>query len=122
MALLGLFIGIDRYAAPKINWLSCARRDAIALHALFTDTLGDGGLLLTAQQATRAEIEVHFRTLAQCDPDDVVIITFSGHGSRTHELITYDADPNDLFNTAIPLSTLAEWFSDIPSRRLLCVL
>ena len=42
MALLGLFIGIDRYASTKVNWLSCAKRDAVALHALFTDTLGCG--------------------------------------------------------------------------------
>jgi len=34
----GLFIGIDRYASPGIDWLSCARRDAPALHGFFTDT------------------------------------------------------------------------------------
>ena len=40
MAFKGLFIGIDRYASAEINWLSCAIRDAKALHGLFTDTLG----------------------------------------------------------------------------------
>ena len=40
MAFKGLFMGIDRYAASEINWLSCASRDATALHGLFTDTLG----------------------------------------------------------------------------------
>ena len=34
MAFKGLFIGIDRYDSPEINWLSCANRDAKALHAL----------------------------------------------------------------------------------------
>jgi helicase len=33
MAFKGLFIGIDRYDSPEINWLSCANRDAKALHA-----------------------------------------------------------------------------------------
>ncbi len=40
MAFKGLFIGIDRYNSTEINWLSCASRDATALHALFSDTLG----------------------------------------------------------------------------------
>ena len=39
MAFRGLFIGIDRYMSPDINELSCARRDAVALEALFSDTL-----------------------------------------------------------------------------------
>jgi hypothetical protein len=29
----GLFIGIDRYASDAISWLSCAERDASALHS-----------------------------------------------------------------------------------------
>jgi replicative superfamily II helicase len=122
MALHALFIGIDRFASPRINWLSCARRDAVALHALFTDTFGAGGVLLDDKRATRAAIHGWFRGLVGCSPDDVVVITFSGHGSTTHELMTYDADPKDLLNTAIPLATLGEWFSAIPARRLLCVL
>jgi helicase len=122
MALHGLFIGIDRFASARINWLSCACRDAIALHALFTDTFGPGSGLLTDEQATRAALQERFQALAGCDSDDDVIIAFSGHGSTTHELLTYDADPQDFPNTAIPLATLAEWFSRIPARRLLCVL
>jgi replicative superfamily II helicase len=122
MALHGLFIGIDRFASPRINWLSCARRDALAIHALFTDTFGMGGLLLDDQKATRAAIEAWFQRMTTCSPDDVVVITFSGHGSTTHELMTYDADPKNLQNTAVPLAMLAEWFSRIPARRLLCVL
>lgn len=53
MAFRGLFIGIDRYQSPDINELSCARRDAIALEALFADTLGGATVLLTDQEATR---------------------------------------------------------------------
>ena len=58
MALFrGLFIGIDRYASPDVNWLSCATRDAKALHALFGDTLGGTSALLIDGQATRAAVE-----------------------------------------------------------------
>jgi replicative superfamily II helicase len=122
MALYGLFIGIDRYAAPNINWLSCAKRDAIALYSLFTDTLGGNSKLLVDQEATRSTIEIEFIKLSNCHEDDVVIISFSGHGSETHELVTYDADRNDLSNTCIPLKLLNEWFAEIPAKRLVCFL
>jgi replicative superfamily II helicase len=122
MMFRGLFVGIDRYASPMVDELSCARRDAVALHALFADTLGDGARLLTDEQATYAAIEENFEALASCDEDDVVVVAFSGHGSETHELITHDADVNDLAGSCVPLDTLTEWFSRIPARRLVCIL
>ena len=102
MAFKGLFIGIDRYASVEINWLSCARRDATALHALFSDTLGGETKLLTDRQATVATIRESFDQLSRTDPDDVVVIGFSGHGTETHELVTHDTDPYDLSATTIP--------------------
>jgi helicase len=56
MAFKGLFIGVDRYASAEINWLSYARWDATALHALFSDNLGGDTMLLTDGQATVAAI------------------------------------------------------------------
>jgi helicase len=122
MAFKGLFIGIDRYASAEINWLSCARRDATALHALFTDTFGGETRLLTDAGATVAAIQDCFDQLTRTDPDDVVVIAFSGHGTETHELVAHDTDPYELAATTIPLTTLAEWCGRIPSRRLLIVL
>ncbi|MBU6299498.1 MAG: DEAD/DEAH box helicase, partial [Alphaproteobacteria bacterium] len=122
MAFRGLFIGIDRYAAPGIDWLNCARRDAVALEALFSDTLGGTTVLLTDAEATRGRIEEEFARLAQSEPDDTVVIAFSGHGSDTHELITHDADIANLADTAIPLAELAHWFGRIPARRLVLFL
>jgi replicative superfamily II helicase len=122
MAFKGLFIGIDRYASADINWLSCARRDAVALHALFSDTFGGNTTLLTDGQATVAAIRDHFEQLAVSDADDVVVIAFSGHGTETHELVAHDTDPYNLETTTIPLTTLGEWCSHIPVRRLLLVL
>ena len=57
MTFKGLFIGIDRYVSAEINWLSCATRDATALHALFSDSLGGETTLLTDGQATVAGIQ-----------------------------------------------------------------
>lgn len=122
MAFQGLFVGIDHYASSQISWLSCAKKDAIALHALFTDTFGGNATLLTDENATRQEIEKALQTIASCDDEDVVVVAFSGHGSKTHELITYDTSLNDLNNTAIPLDLLTELFSKIKSRHLLCIL
>ncbi|TIR50589.1 MAG: DEAD/DEAH box helicase [Mesorhizobium sp.] len=122
MAFHGLFIGIDRYASPQISWLSCARRDAVALEALFCDTLGGSTTLLIDETATRAGIEAAFQKLSGCDADDTVVISFSGHGSESHELVTSDADIYDLYHTAIPLDELAGWFSGIPAKRLILLL
>jgi len=118
----GLFIGVDRYASPSINWLSCARRDAVALHALFSDTLGGAAALLVDQDATRVNIEKAFADLATCSPDDFVVIVFSGHGTETHEIVTYDADIAALSQTCTPLDVLSEWFAKIPARNLVFVL
>ena len=122
MAFKGLFIGIDRYASPGIEWLSCSGRDAMALHALFTDTLGGDTTLLMDEEATLGSIREKFEHLATVDPDDVVVIVFSGHGTETHELVAYDTEPFNLANTTIPLTTLGEWCARIPARRLLIIL
>ncbi len=121
MAFRGLFVGIDRYTHPQASWLSCAKRDATALHALFTDTLGPGALLLTDEQATRTAIDAALSSLATCDSDDLVVVAFSCHGTTGHHLAAYDTDPNDLAASAIPLSHLGEVFARIPARRLLCI-
>jgi hypothetical protein len=85
----GLFIGIDCYASKGINWLSCAGRDATALHGLFTDTLGGETMLLTDAQATVATIRERFEQLATASAEDVVVIAFSGQGTETHEFVAY---------------------------------
>jgi len=122
LAFRGLFIGIDRYASPGVNWLSSATRDARALHALFSDTLGGAAKLLIDEQATYSAIQQEFEALALCELDDVVVIAFSGHGSEMHELVAYDTRLEDLAGTTIALDKLAEWFARIPARRLVLFL
>lgn len=82
MGFRGLFIGVERFASPRISWLTCAGRDARALHALFADTLGPGGELLTNDAATREELRTRFEALANCDADDVVVVSSRGTGRR----------------------------------------
>lgn len=119
----GLFVGINRYASPLIRNLAAAVRDAEALHALFSDNLGGDCLLLTDQAATTDRLRAELRSLqAACTEDDVVVITFSGHGSETHELVTYDTDLFDLAKTALPMDELTDLVSAIPAKHLLVVL
>lgn len=122
MAFKGLFIGVDRYESSRIGWLSCARRDAVALCALFSDTLGEPATLLTDEEATCSAIEASFSRLNGCHPDDVVVIAFSGHGTEAHQLVAYDTNPFNLEKTSISLDTLTHWFAQIPARRLICFL
>ncbi|MGV1785865.1 MULTISPECIES: DEAD/DEAH box helicase [Agrobacterium] len=122
MAFRGLFVGVDRYQSPGIRDLSCAARDATALDALFSDTLGGPTVLLTDQDATLARIKFELDNLTQCDAEDTVVIAFSGHGSETHELIVHDTDYDDIEATSLPLDRLQEWFSKIPARRVILFL
>lgn len=122
MTFRGLFIGIDRYRSSNIKWLNCAANDAKALHALFIDNLSGNSELLIDASASKSSIENAFVGLQDADPTDIVVIGFSGHGTSTHELVTYDADGNDLPGTCIPLPMLFEWFKKIPAKRLILIL
>ncbi|CBG70025.1 putative helicase [Streptomyces scabiei 87.22] len=120
----GLFIGINRYQSPYISNLASAVRDAAALSALFADNLGEEDCTLVTDtdatlERTRAEL-VSLRTASS--EDDTVVIAFSGHGSDTHELITYDADPHNLPATSLALDEFTELVGNIPARHLVVVL
>jgi helicase len=119
--LRGLFIGIDRYPAP-INRLTCARADAVALGALFTDN-SDGHVdVLTDADATRDNIVAALRALQTADTDDLVVIGFSGHGTEDHRLVPVDADIDDLPASCISLEDLARYLDAIPAQHLVVVL
>jgi len=123
MSFRSVFVGIDQYRSPLISNLSCSVRDAQAFHGLFGDAFGEANsLLLTNDQATRAAIIAALRGLQRTDPQDVVVIGFSGHGSDSHHLVTCDADPLRLDATAIHLDELTDLFSRIPARHLLLLL
>lgn len=123
MAFRGLFIGINRYADSRVSWLSGATRDAQALHALFADTFAGDDELLVDEAATADAIRIKLSELAaRCTDDDVVVVTYAGHGTEEHQLVTFDADVSNLASTCIPLDELADLLTAIPGRNLLCVL
>ena len=119
----GLFIGIDRCRSKRINHLTSAIRDATALHAIFSDNIDESGVLLTDADATSESIRTALIELrSRSTPNDVVVVTFAGHGSDTHQIVTYDADPDDLARTAIPLEEFTDLACAVPARLLLVVL
>lgn len=118
----GFFVGVDRYRDPSITELSSATRDALALHALFSDNLPGSFELLRDEEATAASIRTALTALQTSEPDDVVVISYSGHGTSTHELVTHDADLDDLAGSCLPLDELTDQISQIPARQLICVL
>ncbi|MDR2230170.1 MAG: DEAD/DEAH box helicase [Flavobacteriaceae bacterium] len=122
MKIHGIFIGIDRFLSPSINWLNCARRDAVALYSLFSDNLDGDFQLMYDENATRSAIEERVQDLWNCSEDDIVIFSFSGHGTSTHELVTYDTDVKNIPSTTVSLDLLSEWFKKIPAKQLICII
>src|SRR6266568_2059910 len=120
----GLFIGINRYSFKSVRRLASAARDAKALHALFSDNLGDTETtLLVDRDATRNAVVTALTELQnRSTPEDVVVISFSGHGSTTHELVTHDADPDNLPSTSLPLDQFTDLVSAIPAQQLVVIL
>ena len=60
--------------------------------------------------------------MQKAKPGDIVVIGFSGHGSDSHHLITYDADPVTLDSTAVHVDELTDLFSQIPAANLILFL
>ncbi|WP_300014446.1 DEAD/DEAH box helicase [Pseudonocardia sp.] len=116
----GLFIGIDRYAAP-ITRLSCARADAVALGCLFEDAGGAEVTFLLDADATADGIRTALeRIKSDAADDDLVMVTFSGHGTEDHQLVPVDAGP-DLDN-CVGLGELAKHLDEIAASQLIVVL
>ncbi len=121
--LRGLFVGVNRFKSTRIHNLAAAVRDADALHALFEDNLGGTNVKLVDDAATRDRLLVELDNLAAtATANDVVVITFSGHGTDTHELVTHDADPFDFQASCLTLDELTDRISTIEAKHLLVVL
>jgi hypothetical protein len=98
-------------------------RDATALHALFTDNFAGETVLLTDDAATNMGIRDELDRLRKTSSDDdLVVVAFSGHGSSTHALVPYDADPNQIDQTSLPLDEFATLLNKISASTLLCIL
>lgn len=124
MTIKAVFVGINKHLDPAIPELSGARRDATALWALFTDTIeGLTARLLVDDTATHAEVsQAILGTLADASSDDVVVVSFAGHGSPDGNLVLFDTNAANLTGTALSMTNLADAFSVTKARAVLCIL
>ena len=121
MVFRGLFVGIDRYPRP-LPRLSFARADAMALAALLEDNFGGTSRLLTDDEATLANIQSALDDLAGSEPEDLVVISFSGHGTPQHQLSPFDFQPDEPGGSSLHLDELASALDRVPARQLIVVL
>lgn len=121
--LHALCIGIDNYQDPGFSPMQFAKRDALAVHALLTDNSNGDCVLVQDAEATKARLVSELRRLAEVSSDDdVVFVSFSGHGTQTRELATYDALPGHFADTALPLPEFVTLVRAIKARLLVVVL
>jgi helicase len=118
------FIGIDRHADPEIRDLNGAARDAKALWALFSDSIEglDARLLVDREATLKAVTSALDETLGRATEDDVVILSFAGHGTRDHRLVTTDSAIDRLPETTFDMAELAARFRATKARAVLLLL
>ena len=124
MAFLATFVGVGKYADPDIRDLVGSPRDAVALHALFADSFpGTNPALLIDEAATASNIRRSLQdTLGTATPDDVVIFSFSGHGSHDHRLAAFDTALSTLTASSIGMDELANLFKSTKAKAVFCIL
>ncbi len=121
----GLVIGIEQYRDARLN-LRCARADAQTVYDLMVDP--DCGAfdpenvsLLINEKATRENI---WRALSKLrrnvGENDTLWIYFAGHAAPEGDgvyWVTYDAEIDDLFGTALSGNQLNEVLQGAPAER-----
>ena len=126
-----VIIGIGDYQDDRLD-LQFTVNDAQGLYDVLTDPRYGGVpkdhiTLLLDQEATDRSIKRAMGTwlCRQAKKDDTVIIYYSGHGAPEGEdtyWVTYDADIDDLFSTALNSTTIADMLDKIESERVITFL
>jgi len=129
-------IGISQY--KTVNSLQFADADARGVYDYLLNQVGvpkENLFLLTNQQATLVNVR---RTLGtelkrKASPQDTVIIYFAGHGAPETDpnspdndglekyLVPYDADPDDLYTTGLPMREVEVIMQRIAAERVIFI-
>jgi uncharacterized caspase-like protein len=135
-------IGVGRYESVAVPRLKYTVSDAEAVYQALTGPAGfkkDNVLLLTdrsERKPTLRNIKWALGTFLgrSAQKDDTVLIFFAGHGAPEVDtrglerdglakyLIPSDADPDDLFSTALPMDDLQTIFGRIEAERVVAFL
>jgi hypothetical protein len=135
-------IGVGRYESPNISPLRYTVPDAEAIYRTLTGPVGlkqEQVVLLT----DRAERKPTLRNIRwalgtflarSALKDDTVLVFFAGHGAPEIDLrgverdglskylVPADADPDDLYSTALPMDEIHNIFSRIEAERVVVFL
>ncbi|HYL77848.1 MAG TPA: caspase family protein [Bryobacteraceae bacterium] len=123
-----LLIGISKYSKPELQ-LRFADADARSM-AQFLQSSRGGGLpadqllLLTNEKATTSAVRFAFQEFLKrrVTKNGTLIILLVGHGTvegpgkKNAYFLTYDADPQDLKTTALPMAELQSLFEEQVSK------
>ena len=129
-------IGVDNY--PNVRKLRYAADDAKAFYdhlVHYNHIPAENVTLLLDQEASLTELRSTLGThlKSKAGRDDMVIIFFAGHGATEKDvmspdgdglekyLLPYDADPKDLYATALPMGEVSRIFNRIRSERLVFI-
>jgi hypothetical protein len=135
-------IGVGRYESSGIPYLKYSVADADAMYDVLTTTGGfrkENVILLTdrtERKPTLRNIKYALGTFLarSARKDDTVVVFFAGHGAPEVDprgierdglakyLIPSDADPDDLFSTALPMDDLQTIFGRIEAERVVMFL
>ena len=124
MMIRAAFIGIDRYADTQVRDLNGAARDAKALWAVMSDSIDgvDASLLLDASASLDAVTQALDETLGAAEPNDIVILSFAGHGTPDHRLVVTDTCADDIPGTTVSMADLAGYFRQSRARAIILFL
>jgi len=133
---VGVCIGISQYQHERVQDLQVSHLDAMRMaDALKTKCDADEVLLLTDEDATRANIEqaIFHDLVGMTRPGDAVFIFFSGHGGRTSDQNGDEADGFDEYlvphdgilgkpETMILDDTFARWMQELSGREVAIIM
>ena len=129
-------IGISQY--KTVRSLKYADKDALAFRDYLTKNVGvipDHMTVLTNEQATLFNLKRSLGTdlKRKAGPNDTVIIYYAGHGAPEADvsspdgdglekyLIPYDADPQDLYTTGLPMREVETIFNRLSAERVIFI-
>ncbi|CAG1014190.1 hypothetical protein ANRL4_05135 [Anaerolineae bacterium] len=130
-----LVIGVGDYLHPRFANLPVTVHDAYTIAAILTDQGLCGYpqanvFTLTGEQATAPNIRAATKKLRlTASAKSTITVYFSGHGGRAMEdgiwhtyLCPREADPDNLFNTAVSGVEFSDLIAALPAQRLLVIL
>lgn len=132
-------VGISKYANKGVADLAFARDDAAAFIDYYRQFgVPEGQLIaLFDEQATLSAIKRNLGTdlvNKATNPDDTVILYFAGHGQKesdrasvdadgyTKYLLPYDANPSDLFGSALSMEELSRILQRLRPDRVVLII